>query len=84
MKRGTRDRLANVETEARKLARSGEHRGFASIQAALLERGFTEAAVVFRNRWTRAKLDRLCDQAAHITTSRHAWPAMLRRSAEER
>ena len=84
MKRGIRDRLANVETEARKLARSGEHRGFASIQAALLERGFTEAVAVFRNRWTRSELDRLCDQAADISTTRHARPATLRGSAERR
>jgi hypothetical protein len=58
-----RDRLATIETQARKLARSGDHRGFASIQAALLEQGFSEAVTVFRNRWTRSELDRLCEQA---------------------
>ena len=37
-------RLARIETEARVLARSGEYFTFRSIEAALLERGFLEAA----------------------------------------
>jgi hypothetical protein len=63
MKPGRLDRFAQIETEARKLARSGDYHGFASIQVALLERGFAEAAWVSRNRWTCFELDRLCEQA---------------------
>jgi hypothetical protein len=40
MKPGMLDQLAQIETEARKLARSGEYRGFRSIQMVLLARGF--------------------------------------------
>jgi hypothetical protein len=63
MKRGALDRLAQVETEARKMARSGQYRGSGSIQMALLARGFVEASKLFTNRWTCSELDRLCKQA---------------------
>jgi hypothetical protein len=65
MKPGMLDQLARIETEARKLARSGEHRGFGSIQRVLLARGFAQAHKVFANRWTCSELDRLCEQAQH-------------------
>ena len=67
MKSSKLDRFAEIETEARKLARSGDYRGFASIQAALLERGFAEASRLSRNRWTCLELDRLCQQARFNT-----------------
>ena len=59
----TSDQVAQIETEARRLARSGEYRGFRSIQAALLARGLPKVPKVFANRWTCTELDRLCEQA---------------------
>ena len=63
MKAGLRQRLARIETEARTLARSGNFGGFASIERALLTRGYEEAPRVFANRWTQSEVDRLCLQA---------------------
>jgi len=63
MKPDMRDRLARIETEARTLARSGNHYGFSSIKNLLLTRGYPEANKVFANRWTQSELDRLCKQA---------------------
>ena len=63
MKAGLRQRLARIETEARTLARSGNFGGFASIERALLTRGYDEAPRVFSNRWTQYEVDRLCLQA---------------------
>jgi hypothetical protein len=63
MKAGLRQRLARIETEARTLARSGDFGGFASIERALLTRGYDEAPRVFANRWTQSEVDRLCLQA---------------------
>jgi hypothetical protein len=58
----TFNQIAQIETEARKLARSGDHRSFRSIQAALLARGLPKVPKVFANRWTCTELDRLCEQ----------------------
>jgi hypothetical protein len=63
MKPGVLDRLAHIETEARKMARSGEYRNSGSIHMALLARGVLEASKVFSSRWTCLELDRLCKQA---------------------
>jgi hypothetical protein len=63
MKPGALDRLAQIETEARKMARSGHYRSSGAIQMALLARGFVEASKLFTNRWTCSELDRLCEQA---------------------
>jgi hypothetical protein len=63
MKQGTRERSAQIETEARVLARSGKYLSSRSIQRVLLTQGFWEAHKVFANRWTRSELDRLCEQA---------------------
>jgi hypothetical protein len=63
MRRGLQQRLARIETEARTLARSGEHRSFNSIEMILLARGFQEAHKIFANRWSQSELDRLCHQA---------------------
>jgi hypothetical protein len=54
--------LAQIETEARKLARSGRYAGAIGIQWALLAHGY-DTRKVFANRWTHSELDRLCDQA---------------------
>ena len=58
----TSHQIAQIETEARRLARSGKHRGFRSIQAALLARGLPKVPKGFANRWTCTELDRLCEQ----------------------
>ena len=55
--------LARIETEARKLARSGQYQSFISIELALLARGYRDAAKVFANPWTQHELDRICEQA---------------------
>jgi len=54
---------ARVETEARKLARSGEYAGWRSIERVLLAQSFTQVSYVFANLWTRSELDQLCQQA---------------------
>jgi hypothetical protein len=66
----TLDQLSEIETEARRLARSGQYQGFGSIQMALMARGFTKVSKVFANRWTCSELDRLCERALH--KSEHA------------
>ena len=58
----TSNQVAQIETEARRLARSGKHHSFRSIQAALLARGLPKVPKVFANRWTCTELDRLCEQ----------------------
>jgi hypothetical protein len=57
------DRLALIESEARRLARSGKYLSARSIEAALAQNGFLETALVFRNRWTCSELDRICQRA---------------------
>jgi hypothetical protein len=54
---------AIMETEARKLARTGTHGGWETIQMALVAQGFEEAPKVFANLWARSELDRLCERA---------------------
>jgi hypothetical protein len=61
--REIRERAERIETEARRLARSGQHQGFSTIQFALAARGYREAAKVLANRWTQCELDRFCAQA---------------------
>jgi len=65
MNQGKLDRLAYIETEARRLARSGKYRDSRPIQMVLLVRGFREVPKIFANRWTCSELDRLCEQAQH-------------------
>ena len=61
---GLGEERARIESEARRLARSGEHSGSWPIQAALLAQGrFTQIPYVFNNLWTCSELDRLCQQA---------------------
>src|ERR1700738_3419425 len=55
---------ARIESEARRLARSGEHDRWWSIKVALLaQQRFTQVHRVFKNPWTCSELDRLCQQA---------------------
>ncbi len=65
---GFYERLAHIETEARKLARSGQHRSYRSIEMALLGQGYREAIKVFANRWTQSELDRICQQSVCVTS----------------
>ena len=57
------ERLAEIETEARRMARSGVYWGFRAISDRLLERGYGEASKVFRNRWTQEEINRLCNMS---------------------
>jgi hypothetical protein len=64
MRAGMTAQRARIESEARKLARSGQHTGWRSIERALLDQsGFTQVPYVFANEWTRSELDRLCLEA---------------------
>lgn len=63
MRRRVKERYAQIETEARVLARSANYRSAAAIEIVLLARGYREAAELFANRWTQSELDRLCDAA---------------------
>jgi hypothetical protein len=63
MKQGTRERFALIETEARKLARSGNHRNAWSVGRALQAQGFVEVPKLLANRWTQSELDRICETA---------------------
>jgi hypothetical protein len=63
MRIGLKERLALIETVARKMARSGQYAGAHAVEIALLAHGYSEAHTVFANRWSVAELDRLCDQA---------------------
>jgi hypothetical protein len=63
MKRKIQDQRAEIETQARKLARSGKYHGFEPIETILLAQGFKQVHKVFANRWTRFELDRLCKLA---------------------
>jgi hypothetical protein len=64
-KREVKERFDRIETEARKLARSGQHRWSSSIEMALLAQGYRDTPRVFANRWTQYELDRLCELATH-------------------
>ncbi len=68
---GKTGKRAIIESEARKLARSGQYHTFRSIEAALLARGFDEVRAVFRNRWTCFELDRICQQALGMARAIH-------------
>jgi hypothetical protein len=64
MPAGVGEERARIESEARRLARSGEHGGWWSIRAALFAQGrFTQIPYVFGNLWTCSELDRLCQEA---------------------
>jgi hypothetical protein len=71
MRAGMPAQRARIETEARKLAHSGEHSGWRSSERALITRSeFSQVPYVFRNDWTRSELDRLCLQARHLRKER--------------
>jgi hypothetical protein len=63
MRPGVAEERARIESEARQLARSGEHSGWPSIKRALLQRAFTQVPYIFANAWTCSELDRLCQEA---------------------
>ena len=64
MRAGVKEERARIESEARKLARSGDHNSWWSIRAALLAQGrFTQISYIFGNLWTCLELDRLCQKA---------------------
>jgi hypothetical protein len=63
MRAGIAAERARIESEARRLARSGQHTGWRSIERVLLAGPFTRVPFVFANAWTRYELDRLCQKA---------------------
>lgn len=54
------ERLAEIESEARRMARSGAYPGFRAIAHRLLEAGYEETPKLFKNRWTQEEISRLC------------------------
>ena len=62
MKAGMLAQRARIEREARKLAHSGHHSGWRSIERALMSRSLTQVPYVFANAWTRSELDRFADK----------------------
>jgi hypothetical protein len=68
-KKDLQERVARIETEARRLARSGLYQGFSAIEMALMAQGYRDVAIVFANRWTQSELDRLCDRARNCAPS---------------
>jgi hypothetical protein len=70
VKAGMLAQRARIESEARKLAHSGDHSGWRSIERALLSRSLTQVPYVFANAWTRSELDRLCRQARLLRKDR--------------
>jgi hypothetical protein len=60
-RRGFVEQVARIETEARKLAWSGQYRSSSSIEIALISQGYRKAPQVFASLWTQCELDRLCE-----------------------
>ena len=63
-----KNRIAYIETAARRFARSGAYFDFHGIEYALVESGYPEARKVFRNLWTRNEINRICE--AHFSKGR--------------
>jgi hypothetical protein len=61
-RQGMVERLAQIETEARTLARSSNYSSATSIEA-LLVQSYREASKLFANPWTHSEIERLCEQA---------------------
>jgi hypothetical protein len=55
--------MAYMESEARALARTGDHKDFSSIEMLFIIRGYQEAPKLFANLWTQQELNRICRQA---------------------
>jgi hypothetical protein len=70
MRPGVAEERARFESEARRLARSGEHSGWWSIKETLLERRFPQVTYMFANAWTCSELDRLCQEATQLRDER--------------
>jgi hypothetical protein len=62
MRQGLVERLAQIETEARRLARSGNYSSAVSIELALLVQGYREASKLFANPWTQSEIERLASR----------------------
>lgn len=57
------ERIANIETEARRLANSGAFNNFVAVRRELIASGYKEAWKMFNNPWTQSEIDRLCTLA---------------------
>ena len=72
------ERSAQIETEARRLARSGIYMGFRAIARRLVEQGYKEAPKLFENRWTQQELNRLCYTSRPSLATQPSCPVMER------
>jgi hypothetical protein len=61
-RRDIQERLARLETEARRLAWSGRYPHSTSIQRMLIAKGYRDTTSVF-NLWNHAELNRICERA---------------------
>ncbi len=57
-----RDVLAQIETNARLMARTGTYQNFRPIQQLLVQAGYTEAQKLFQNGWQPEEINRICWQ----------------------
>ena len=60
------ERLARLQTEARRLARSGAYHDFVEVRRELMAGGHEDAWKIFKNLWTRSEINRLCDLARRV------------------
>jgi hypothetical protein len=67
------ERLANIETNARLYAHSGDHLDFTTIEARLIREGYPEARKLFANLWTRNEVNRICQHAFDRTKGPEAF-----------
>jgi hypothetical protein len=65
----SRQKEERMWNEAYKMARSGEHRTYQSIEWELIEQGYSRARTLLDSEGVREKLNRMCDEAR---TRQHA------------
>ena len=69
-----RDILGQIETEARRLARNGNHASFESVKAYLVDAGYYDAEALFKNRWHQAEINRICEVSVRERCARSYAP----------
>ena len=62
--------MAEIETAARLLARSGKFLNYRGVNSQLAELGYPEAGKLFANRWTQTEIDRICREAWSVGSNR--------------
>ena len=76
-------RMADLETEARALARSGAFHDFRPIEARLRLSGYPETKKLFANRWTQEELNRICQQAQNSEPNTCEWDTAFLKLAHQ-